>query len=123
MQDTLNFIRECKNFFFSTVQDGAPVSRPFGAIMLREGKFYFTTGRGGNVYAQITKNPSVCITSLLYNTRRWVRILGEAREQTEEALKIKMIEENPILEKRYSSYKDEKLVLIEVEPKKIDKNF
>ncbi len=123
MKDTLNFIRECKTFFFSTVNGDEPATRPFGAIMEHNGCFYLTTGRKGNTFLQLKENQNVQIVALLPNTRRWARITGTAVEEVDEKLKIKMIEENPILEKRYSSFKDENLVLIKLTPKKIDKNF
>ena len=123
MEKVLEFIKECKVFYFSTVSDGVPRTRPFGAIMLDENYFYVTTGKKGNTYKQVLLNPNVQIVALLSGTRNWVRITGKARENTDIKKKEKMFTLNPILEKRYDTVKDENLALLELYDIEVDTHF
>ena len=123
MEKILEFIKECKVFYFSTVSGDEPRTRPFGAIMLDGDNFYVTTGKKGNTYKQVLLNPNVQIVALLNGTRNWVRITGKVRENTDIKKKEKMFIANPILEKRYNTVMDENLALLELYDIKVDTHF
>lgn len=114
MNNELNFIRECGVFFVATVKGTKPQARPFGAIMQIDDDLYISTGKTKDVFKQIVNNPSIQIVALKQGTRNWIRISGKTIIVEDIELKKKMIEENPVLEKRYNGAEDENFALIKI---------
>lgn len=77
-QDLYDYLTECRTFFFSTVKDGAPVTRPLGFRMLHEGELYFGVGTFKDVYAQIKANPNVYVCAVKPDRSGWLRISAKA---------------------------------------------
>ena len=111
MDRCVEFIKECKVFFVSTLFQNMPNSRPFGAIMYDDMYLYIATSKIKNVYNEIMANNHVGITALLPGTRDWVRLytLAEVEESIE--MKQRMFDENPILNEKYNTVNDPNLVL------------
>ena len=77
-QEIQEYLTECGMFFFSTVKDGAPVTRPLGFHMLQNGELYFGVGTFKEVYAQITANPNVYLCAAKPDKSGWLRISAKA---------------------------------------------
>lgn len=114
MNNELNFIKECGVFFVSTIKGTKPQTRPFGAIMQIGDDLYISTGKTKDVFKQIVNNPSIQIVALKQGTRNWIRVSGKTIIVEDIELKKKMIDENPVLEKRYSSAEDDNFALIKI---------
>jgi len=111
MNKAVEFLRN-KTFYLATIRGGAPVMRPFGAVMGFENKLYFVTSKNKQVYKQIIENPNVCICACGEN-RQWVRINGVARADERKSAKQKMLDTNPVLieRKRFTNADDKTLVV------------
>ena len=72
------YLTECGMFFFSTVKDGAPVTRPLGSHMMRDGELYFGVGTFKDVYAQMTADPNVYVCAAKHDKSGWLRISAKA---------------------------------------------
>lgn len=127
MSKLYEFLKECKVFYVLTINEGKPAGRPFGAVMEYEGKLYFSTANTKDVYRQLTKNPYIQILALKPGTRDWLRMNGKAVECRDLYIKQKMLEECPVLTKRFASPECEYFALFEVAEKEaylnIDNEF
>lgn len=72
------YLSECGVFYFGTVVDDAPIIRPLGFHMVRDGEMYLGIGTHKDVYAQMKANPNVYICATKPNNTSWVRVSGKA---------------------------------------------
>ena len=100
--ESFEFLRESQIFYVSTINDGKPERRPFGAVMEHAGVLYITTAKTKEVYKQMIKVPHIQIVALKPNAREWISINGSAVEEPDLKLKERMLSENPILNKHFS---------------------
>lgn len=115
MSKIYDFLKECGTFFLSTVNNDSPASRPFGAVMEYNGRLYVSTGTMKEVYKQLKQNENIQITAIKHGTREWIRIDGKAKEIFDLDLKTKMLEDCPILIKRYNSPECDYFALFEID--------
>ena len=101
-----------KPFIVATIENDKPKQRPFGAIAEFENKIYISTAktRKGEtntraVYTQIMNNPNISICACGDN-RKWVRVDGLLVKDDRQVAKQKMLDDNPILSKHFSSAND-----------------
>lgn len=114
MSKTFDFLKECGTFFVLTINGDTPAGRPFGAIMEYDGKLYFSTANTKEVYKQLVSNPAIQLIALKPGTRDWVRISGKAIECTDLLIKQRMLDECPVLTKRFTSADCDYFALFEV---------
>lgn len=103
MSKVYNFLKECGVFYVLTAKGDVPNGRPFGAVMEYENQLYFSTANTKSVYEQLINNPNIQIVALKAGTRDWIRISGQAIECKDLAMKERMIEACPVLNKRFDS--------------------
>lgn len=77
-EEISTYLTECGVFYFGTVDNGAPVIRPIGFQMCKDGQMYFGVGTFKNVYAQIVANPAVYVCATKPDNSGWIRISGTA---------------------------------------------
>jgi len=120
MNNLMNFIKG-KTLFVSTLKDGKPTIRPFGAVMMFENKLYLNTTNQKDVYKQIIENPNICVCAVGEN-RQWVRIHGIAKIDDRIIAKQQMLNENPVLleRKRFSSANDPSMIIFYLENMKVE---
>lgn len=114
MSKEYEFIKECGVFFVSTINGTTPATRPFGAIMEIGNDFYVSTGKSKDVFKQILNSSSTQIVALKHGTRSWVRVTGIAEIIEDESLNQQMLDENPVLSKRFKGVKDKEFVLVKI---------
>jgi uncharacterized pyridoxamine 5'-phosphate oxidase family protein len=81
MEEIVNFLKENKIFYVSTIDGDKPKVRPFGFVMMFEDKLCFTTNKLKQCSIQMKANPNVEICACSSNmelTMEWVRIIGRA---------------------------------------------
>lgn len=114
MSKSFEFLKSCGVFFLTTINGEIPASRPFGAAMEYEGNLYISTGNTKDVYTQLIQNPNIQIVALKKETREWIRINGKAIETKDLKEKKIMLEECPILSKRFDSEACEYFALFKI---------
>ena len=114
MSRTYEFLIECGTFYLTTINEGKPAARPFGAIMEHEGELYFSTANTKDVYFQLKQNQSIQIVALRVGTRDWIRIDGKAIEEHDLKIKQKMLDVCPVLRKRFDSNSCEYFAIFKV---------
>ena len=101
MKEIMDFMNECGVFFVSTVEGDLPKVRPFSFVMEHDGKLCFATSNQKPIFAQLTTNNNVEISSSTPNGR-WMRLSGNAVFLDSREAKEKALEIMPMLKHMYS---------------------
>lgn len=94
------FLNDAQTYFLATVDGKQARVRPFGTILLLDGKLYIQTGKAKDVSRQIAQDPFVEICAFMNGT--WLRIACELVEDDNYDAKVKMLEKMPTLKAMYS---------------------
>ena len=98
------FLNDAQTYYLATVDGTKPRVRPFGTILLWNGKLYIQTGKVKDVSRQIRENPFVEICA--YMNGSWLRIAAELVEDDDHDVKVAMLEKMPALKGMYSADDD-----------------
>ena len=98
------YLNDAQTFYLATADGNQPRVRPFGAVMLRDGKLYFITGKSKRTSKQIAANPLVEICACMNGT--WLRVAGELVNDDDHDVKVAMLEKMPALKQMYSADDD-----------------
>ncbi len=93
------FLKDATTYYLATVDGDKPRVRPFGTILLRDGKLYIQTGKNKDVSKQISANPSVEICACMGDS--WLRVAGELVEDDDRDVRVEMLEKMPSLKPLY----------------------
>lgn len=99
------YLDDCQTYYLATVEKDQPRVRPFGTILLDDGKLYIQTGKIKNVSMQIRENPKAEICASL-NNGTWLRVSAELEETDSTELKEKLLDKMPSLKGMYSADDD-----------------
>lgn len=103
MKEVLEFLKANPVQYAATVGlDGKPKVRPFQFMLEEEGKLWFCTNSGKNVYKELAANPALefCVASA---ESAWLRLSGRAVFVDEPRIKEAVMETSPLVK---SIYKD-----------------
>ncbi len=109
IEKVYNFLDEVKTYYLATDDGGQPRVRPFGTILLMNGKLYIQTGKTKDVSKQIAANPRVEICAFMNGT--WLRLAGELVNDDSRDVKAAMLDKMPELKAMYSADDDNTQVL------------
>lgn len=98
------FLNDAVTYYLATVDGTKPRVRPFGTILLFDGKLYIQTGKSKEVSRQIEANPFVEICAFLNGA--WLRIAAELVEDDNHDAKVAMLDKLPSLKEMYSADDD-----------------
>ena len=88
------FLQNAGTFYLATVEGDQPRVRPYGAMMIFEGKIYIMAGGKTNATLQIAANPKAEICAFRGQTLRIeCKLTEDSRPETQKAL----IEKMPVL--------------------------
>jgi len=104
MQEVYDFLKACGTYYLATVEGDQPRVRPFGTVMVFEGKLYIQTGKVKNVSKQLHANPKAEITA--FNGEKWVRVAGSLIPDDRVLAKKQMLDDYPNLRAMYSENDD-----------------
>lgn len=114
MSKAYEFLKECGSFFVLTTDGDAPAGRPFGAVMEVGDDLYLSTNDLNRAHRQMRENPKIQIVAKKPDLRAWIRITGTAQECGDPALRQRMIDEYPVLQKRFAEVGFEHYLLVRV---------
>lgn len=107
------FLDNVGTYYLSTVDTtgGTPVPRvrPFGTILLYDGKLYIQTGKVKDVSKQIAANPQAELCA--FQDGVWLRLAGELVNDDNVEVKRAMLEKMPELKAMYSAEDENTQVL------------
>jgi len=93
------FLEEAQTYYLATVEGDQPRVRPFGTVLVYEGRLYIETGKAKDVSRQIGKNGKVELCA--FKDGVWLRVAGELREDDRREVRVKMLEKMPSLKAMY----------------------
>ena len=93
------YLIDAGTFYLATTEGQQPRVRPFGAVMLAEGKLYLMTGKVKAVSKQLAENP-LCEICASFNGS-WIRIAGQLVEDDRIEAKKSMLDAYPSLRGMY----------------------
>ena len=100
MEKILEFLKKAGTYYLATVEGDQPRVRPFGTILLFEGKLYIQTGKIKPVSKQLGINPKAEICAFADGT--WLRVAGELIADDRREAKKAMLDEYPNLRGMYN---------------------
>jgi uncharacterized pyridoxamine 5'-phosphate oxidase family protein len=103
------FLEEAKTYYLATVEGDQPRVRPFGAVLLYDGRLYLQTGKVKAVSKQLAANPKAEICA--FHNGTWLRVAGELINDDDRNVKVAMLDKMPSLKSMYSADDDNTQVL------------
>lgn len=98
------FLNDAETYYLATVDKDQPRVRPFGTILLSDGKLYIQTGKVKDVSKQLAANPKAEICA--FKDGKWIRVAGELVNDDSREVKLAMLEKMPQLNGMYSADDD-----------------
>lgn len=103
MKEVVEFLNENPvQFLGTTDKNGRPKVRPFQFLLEKEGKLFFCTSNGKDVYREIKNNPYIelCTSSPKY---AWIRLSGKVAFSDDMSIKGEIIEHSPLVRSIYKT--------------------
>ena len=120
MSKAYEFLKECGSFFVLSINGDYPAGRPFGAVMEVGEDLYLSTNDLNEAHKQMRENEHIQIVAKKAESREWIRITGIATEYENQDLKQRMLEECPVLQKRFGEVGMEHFILLKVKVEKVE---
>ena len=111
MQRVEKFLKEAGTYYLATVDGDQPRVRPFGTVLVYDGKLYIQTGKVKPVSQQLAANPKAEICAFDGETGTWLRVSGELINDDSRDVKVAMLDKHPELKFMYSADDDNTQVL------------
>ena len=99
IEKVYEFLHEAGVYYLATVEGDQPRVRPFGTVLLMNGKLYIQTGKVKPCSKQLLANPRAEICA--FHNGTWVRIAGELIEDDRVEARASMLEAYPNLRRMY----------------------
>lgn len=95
------FLKDAETYYLATVANGEqPRVRPFGTVLLYEGKIYILTATNKDVSKQLEQNSKFEITAM-DKKGRWIRTSGNLIQDNRVSVHKAMLDEYPHLRNVY----------------------
>ena len=99
MERVYRFLKEAETYYLATVEGDQPRVRPFGTVMLYEGRLYIQTGKVKAVSRQLAANPKAELCA--FRDGVWLRVAGELVEDDRTEVRRAMLDNYPSLRRMY----------------------
>jgi len=101
MEKVYQFIKNADVYYLATVEGDQPRVRPFGTILMYDGKLYIQTGKVKNVSKQIEANGKAELCA--FNGQEWIRVAGTLVEDDRVEARQAMLDAYPSLQAMYKA--------------------
>lgn len=101
IEEVVRFLRDAGTYYLATVEGDQPRVRPFGTVLMYDGKVYIQTGKVKSVSKQLAENPKAELCA--FKDGVWLRVAGELVNDDDRAVKVAMLEQYPELKAMYSA--------------------
>lgn len=99
MQKVYDFLKDAEVYYLATAEGSQPRVRPFGTVLIYDGRLCIQTGKCKNVSAQLLENPLAEICA--FKDGKWLRVSGELYEDDRTEVKKAMLDAYPGLRRMY----------------------
>ena len=111
VEKVCEFLDKTRTYYLATVDGDQPRVRPFGTVLVYDGKLYIQTGKVKPVSKQLSANPKAEICAFDGQTGTWLRVSGELINDDSRDVKVAMLEKYPDLKGMYNPDDDNTQVL------------
>ena len=111
IEKVCEFLDKTRTYYLATVDGDHPRVRPFGTVLVYDGKLYIQTGKVKPVSKQLAANPKAEICAFDGQTGTWLRVSGELINDDSRDVKVAMLEKYPDLKGMYNPDDDNTQVL------------
>ena len=111
VEKVCEFLDKTGTYYLATVDGDQPRVRPFGTVLVYDGKLYIQTGKVKPVSKQLAANPKAEICAFDGATGTWLRVAGELINDDSRDVKVAMLEKYPNLKAMYNPDDDNTQVL------------
>lgn len=103
MNEVVKFLNENPVQFLATIgKDGKPKVRPFQFMIEKDGKLFFCTSNGKDVYQEVKGNPYIEL-SVSSPSFAWLRLSGKVVFSQDKDVKAAIIEHSPLVKSIYKT--------------------
>ena len=99
MEKVYAFLKQAGTYYLATAQGDQPRVRPFGTVLLFEGRLYIQTGRKKAVSRQLAQNPNAELCA--FADGKWLRLSGTLVEDDRREARVAMLDAYPELRAMY----------------------
>ncbi|MBR7092187.1 MAG: pyridoxamine 5'-phosphate oxidase family protein [Clostridia bacterium] len=99
MEKVYAFLKQAGTYYLATAQGDQPRVRPFGTVLLFEGRLYIQTGRKKAVSRQLAQNPKAELCA--FADGKWLRLSGTLVEDDRREARVAMLDAYPELRAMY----------------------
>ncbi len=99
MEKVYEFLKAAQVYYLATVEDDQPRVRPFGTVLVFEGKLYIQTGKVKPTSKQLAVNPKAEVCAFMNGS--WLRLAGELVEDDRVQARKAMLDAYPELRSMY----------------------
>ena len=111
VEKVCEFLNKAGTYYLATADGDQPRVRPFGTVLVYDGKLYIQTGKVKPVSKQLASNPKAEICAFDGATGTWLRVAGELINDDSRDVKVAMLEKYPNLKAMYNPDDDNTQVL------------
>ena len=101
LETVCQFLREAGTYYLATADGDQPRVRPFGTVLLYDGKLCIQTGKKKDVAKQIEANPKFEICA--FDKGTWIRVTGKLVEDPRIEAQESMLDDYESLKKMYAA--------------------
>lgn len=120
MSMAYDFLKECGCFFVLTLNGDYPAGRPFGAVMEVGEYLYLATNDLNCAHQQMRNHDKIQIVAKKSDSRAWIRITGRAEECSDTDMKVRMLNECPVLQQRFETVGMEHFIMFRLKPEHVE---
>lgn len=99
MEKVYDFLKQAGTYYLATADGDQPRVRPFGTVLIYEGRLYIQTGRSKPVAQQLYANPKAEVCAFMDGM--WLRVSGELIEDDRVEPRKAMLDAYPQLRAMY----------------------
>ncbi len=103
------FLKDAETYYLATAEGDQPRVRPFGTVLLYNGRIYIQTGKVKDVSKQLAANPKAEICA--FKDGKWLRVAGKLVNDDSRDAKAAMLDDYPSLKAMYDPDDDNTQVL------------
>jgi len=108
-KEVTQLLDKIKFFYLATVDGQEARVRPFGYMGMRDGKLWFCTSKGKDVYAQLTRNPHVELAYTFAPEMVTLRVRGQVTLDDNMDVKKDIIAKSEVVRSIYGTADNPKL--------------
>ncbi len=104
MKEIVEYLNDSGLQYFATIGlDGKPKVRPFQMMFEQDGKLWYCTGNGKDVYKELQANPNIELCASASKGMSWLRLSAKVVFSDDISIKQRIIDTNALVRSIYKT--------------------